>query len=267
MYTKSDDMLTLIGISMASVGATIMFLPIKLQIPYRVYIFLIGALLIVFGIILLKISEVTGNLKNKHYHVYNKLLEYIKSNKTSLNLFAQATIKKLKIILANKFMRLEVNMGKVFFSTIGFSLTDKINAKKYNYIIASEFSLFYIGSVFFTKLFDILDYETKAEDILSYLEKYGGHIAKQKVQKLSNQYLDINQASEAELTALPGVTIAKAKHAIKVRNKQKRFLTMNQFYKAINLDEEFIAQIPTKGNKIILNELPEYKRLEMKKEE
>ena len=30
----------------------------------------------------------------------------------------------------------------------------------------------------------------------------------------------------------------------------------------MKLDEEFIEQIQTKGNKILLNELPEYKRIE-----
>ena len=73
--------------------------------------------------------------------------------------------------------------------------------------------------------------------------------------------------SEAELTALPGVTIAKAKHAIKVRQEQGKFLTMNKFYQAIDLDEEFIKQIPIKGNKIIYNQLPEFKALEMKRED
>ena len=76
-------------------------------------------------------------------------------------------------------------------------------------------------------------------------------------------YIDINQASEAELTALPGVTIAKAKHAIKTRNKYAFYLSVNQFYVSIELNEEFIEQIQTKGTKILLNELPEYKKLEM----
>ena len=113
-----------------------------------------------------------------------------------------------------------------------------------------------------------MDYDWKAEGLIKFIKndlkhtKYADITEKNKI--VRDISLNINQASEAELTANPGVTIAKAKHAIKVRNQQRLFLTMNQFYKAIDLSEEFIEQIKVKGNKIILDELPEYKRLEMK---
>ena len=42
---------------------------------------------------------------------------------------------------------------------------------------------------------------------------------------------------------------------------------MKQFYQTINLKEEFIEQIPTKGNKIILCDLPEYQKQEIHKTE
>ena len=52
-----------------------------------------------------------------------------------------------------------------------------------------------------------------------------------------------------------------------MRKKYAFYLSVNQFYEAINLEETFVEQITSKGTKILLNNLPEYKALEMKRGE
>ena len=189
---------------------------------------------------------------------------YINESSTALGRFARPISGNFKIVLANKYILIEFDIRNFTNCNHKIIIVDKCNNIKYTINLKLGYITSYFG--IYKAICDFINYDTNYDDIIDFIQtnaiyKYS------KERRVVNCFLDINQASEAELTAIPGVTIAKAKHAIKVRNKQKRFLTMNQFYKAINLDEEFIAQIPTKGNKIILNELPEYKRLGMKQEE
>ena len=160
-------------------------------------------------------------------------------------------------ILANKYVIFEYNISDITTGITRLELTDKAEKTVYKIRIYAN-----ARYELFTELCKNFNYETTAGDIIKELK---GYVTKDEDSSVvKNLHLDINQASEAELTAIPGVTIAKAKHVIKVRNKQKLFLTMNQFYKAIDLNEEFIEQIKFKGTKILLNELPEYKRIEMR---
>ena len=197
----------------------------------------------------------------------SKYQQYIEENKTSLGLFARPVYyNKSKIILANKYVAIEFNISNADYNLFLIDVIDKIEKIKYTLKVTSART--YKSYRSFKKILNsIIDYDTTTKDVFLTLKRANTEYEITKETEIKgNLLLDINQASEAELTALPGVTIAKAKHAIKVRNKLL-FLTMNQFYEAINLDEEFIEQIQTKGKKILLNELPEYKRLQFNKDE
>lgn len=197
----------------------------------------------------------------------SKYTDYIESNKTSIGLFARPVFQKTKIIFANKFVVIEFDVRDIGTGNGKIIIIDKLKSEKTDIIIKRPGICTYYK--FFTDILcNIIDYETVTEDIFDLLEKKSIFFSIKKIKKIKKPlYLDINKASEAELTAIPGVTIAKAKHAIKMRKKYSFYLTMNQFYETINLDEEFIEQIQTKGKKIVLNSLPEYKMLQMKKEE
>ena len=192
--------------------------------------------------------------KEEFKHYYN----YIEDNKVSLGLFTRTYTSKSNIVLANKYVILEYDISSFVFGDGEIELTDKINGITYH--IKNTYRKVGKSFALFTHLCEKFDYETTADDILKSLW-HNRSIRKSNCPK--KLYIDINQASEAELTAIPGVTIAKAKHAIKTRNKYAFYLSVNQFYEAIELDEEFIEQIQTKGTKILLNELPEYKKIEM----
>ena len=241
-----------------------------LTVPYNIILFLtvlfISLLALAIGIFFLYLGF--GDFLNScEWHKYKPLLEqaneYLEYNKTSLGRFARpGGLKATQIILANKFVILEFNVKKIDNGAWSIVITDKINME----ITTIKFNLEKITWFkFFADMCSIVRYKTNVGNFIRYFARKGVKFERD-ITKVNQLYLDINQAAEAELTALPGVTIAKAKHAIKVRNQQKLFLTMNQFYEVIDLDEEFIEQIQTSGNKIILNELPEYKKLQLKRE-
>ena len=204
------------------------------------------------------------------------LTSYLMDNKTKYDLFVRPNADEEIFVLANKFLIFNVDIANMDTLNMKITVLDKVNktetifqVKNKTNIVNSNFprqKLFKIMQ----RIFNKMNYGWKAEGLIKFIKnnlkltKYAQ--IKEKTREVSSIFLDINQASEAELTAIPGVTIAKAKHAIKVRNKQKLFLTMNQFYKAIDLNEEFIEQIKFKGTKILLNELPEYRRIELKEE-
>ena len=220
------------------------------------------------GIFILSgITQCIKKYDGSDYSEISQYVQYIEENKTSLGLFARPVYGKSKIILANKFVIIEIDLSCTSNNIFLLDITDKI--KKVKHIVKVSSARTYKSYRSFKKLVNnIINYDTVAEDIFYTLNRANMEQSEIKNFVIKDElFLDINQASEAELTALPGVTIAKAKHAIKVRKQQKLFLTMNQFYKEIELDEEFIEQIPIKGNKILLNDLPEYKKLEMKREE
>jgi len=206
-----------------------------------------------------------------NYTVFDELYsiqdyyDYIEKNKIALERFLRPQSKKSIIILANKYVVLTLDIKHFYAEDVDLKIFDKISKK--DVTLALSFIKHPPKSIWwlFQHLCEKFDYETKDIDIENLLERFGIRHFVLNAKEYKNLSFDINKLSEAELTAIPGVTIARAKHAVKVRKKTK-FLTMNQFYKAINLEEEFIEQIPYKGNKIILNELPEYKMLEMKRE-
>lgn len=193
---------------------------------------------------------------------------YIEENKVKIELFVRPSINKNNITLANKYCVVSFNISsglnnvKLLNKISGEEKILRVNKTFYD-ILTNVNTHDLLTGLFFT-VCEVFNYDIKAEEVE---EKCKGkhpflYKWKKEIKKYKNLSLDINQASEAELTAIPGVTIAKAKHAVKVRSQQKLFLSMNQFYEAIELDEEFIEQIKTNGNKILLSELPEYKRLE-----
>ncbi len=191
---------------------------------------------------------------------------YIEENKVKIGLFVRPSINKNEITLANKYCAVSFNISmglssiKILDKTSGQKKTLKVNKTFYD-LLTSKNTYDLLISLFYA-VCEAFNYDVTAEEIEEKCKGKQPFLYKWKTKKYNKLSLDINQASEAELTALPGVTIAKAKRAIKMRNKYAFYLSMNQFYEAINLDEEFIEQIKTNGNKILLNELPEYKRLE-----
>ena len=195
-----------------------------------------------------------------------KYFNYIEENKVSLGRFTRPVLNdKRKIVLANKYVILDFDIYSFSAGGGRITLTDKINAKCYKIVFFKRYGR-KVASMHgtFIDICRLINYETVAENILKEVRKRKNNITEYEANTLS---IDINRASEAELTALPGVTIARAKHAIKMRKKYAFYISMNQFYETINLEKEFIEQIKTRGNKILLNGLPEYKQLEMKRKE
>lgn len=197
---------------------------------------------------------------------------YIEENAVRIERFKKPFGKKNEIILANKYLMITFDIKSFMYGNGFIAVADKLICKE-KYLglsFARTNSVLSQGEQqynFFKYICDNFDYETTAEDFWALLDKENIQYYEFKSEKKIKNIYDVNQMSEAELTALPGVTIAKAKHAIKVRREQGKFLTMNKFYQAIDLEEEFIEQIPLKGNKIIYNQLPEFKALEMKRED
>ena len=204
--------------------------------------------------------------------ILNRCKDYIEENKVKIGLFVRPSINKNNITLANKYCAVSFNISgglnnvKLLDKVSGEELILRVNKTFYD-ILTSKNTQDLLTGLFFT-VCKVFNYDITAEEVEKECKSNHPFLYKWKreIKEHKNLSLDINQASEAELTALPGVTIAKAKHAVKVRSQQKLFLTMNQFYEAINLDEEFIEQIQSKGNKVLLSDLPEYKRLEMQEE-
>ena len=242
--------------------------PEILHIIICLFFMIMGIVIFLFGLFLFAfpIMDILDSIKWFNYlPLIKKANEYIEYNKTSLGRFARpGGLKATKIVLANKYVVLEFNVKKLKDGVWTIVITDKINME----ITTVKFWLNkkVVWFEVFRDMCSIVRYKTDVGNFVRYFARRGVKFERE-IKKTDELLLDINQASEAELTALPGVTIAKAKHAVKVRNKQKLFLTMNQFYETINLDEEFIEQIQTRGNKIILSELPEYKKLQLEREE
>lgn len=194
-------------------------------------------------------------------------LDYIHTNMQKLNLFLRPYRGEEKLVLANKYIVIELNINEMSSQNCNLIITDKINGGMMTLLLLRK------GGKAFTleNNYDTFEYvcgnfnyETQISDIWGYLTQNDIEYYKLENNTKLVKYLDINEASEAEMTTLPGVTIAKAKRAIKIRNKNIQFLTMNQFYKAINLDEKFVEQIKSKGNKVLLKELPMYREIEQK---
>ena len=212
------------------------------------------------------------SMRHGAMQILNRCKKYIEENKVKIGLFVRSSLNKHEISLANKYCVVSFNISrglnnvKILDKVSGQEKIMRINKTFYD-LLTSKNTHDLLTGLFFTVCANF-DYDITAEEIE---EKCKGkhpflYKWKMKTKKYKNLSLDINQASEAELTALPGVTIAKAKHAVKMRKKYAFYISMNQFYEAINLEEEFIEQIQTNGNKVLLSELPEYKKLEMKRE-
>lgn len=206
-------------------------------------------------------------LIRKKRGLFSDCKEYLEENKVKLGLFIRPALNKNNITLANKYCAINFNLSDIF---TNWTITNKITLEKIQIKLKTSKYAILTGDTkydlykLFVEVIKDFDYETHAENLWN---KVSGKnnvshirsgITKSKKQKM---FLDINKISEAEFTAIPGVTIAKAKHAAKVRKQKGFYLSVNEFYKAINLDEQFIEQIPTKGCKIFINELPEYQRL------
>lgn len=191
-----------------------------------------------------------------------KYFNYIEENKVALGRFTRPVMNdKRRIVLANKYIILDFDIYSFSAGEGNITLTDKINAKCYKIELYKRYGKKASLYDAFIDICQHINYETSAEDILKRVRKIKNSIVEIQAGTI---FLDINKASEAEFTALPGMTIAKAKHVIKMRKKYAFYLSINQFYETAELENEFIEQISVKGNKIILNKLPEYRRLETK---
>ncbi len=206
----------------------------------------------------------------------NAFRDYLEENSVRSSLFVQPTTKEKLFCFANKYFVLKFDLRDFDLLCFKIFVTDKTNGQETVFNIINKNNDYRIDfpaetfNNFFKHIFKKIDYDLTASTLISVISKEIKKFAYIKVKTSTKNnkdlFLDINQASEAELTALPGVTIAKAKRAIKMRKKYAFYLSVNQFYEAINLEEQFIEQITTKGNKILLNELPEYKRIELMEE-
>ena len=59
----------------------------------------------------------------------------------------------------------------------------------------------------------------------------------------NDNLLDINTASEKDITALPGVSVILAKKIIKYRETQGGFENLEEFYKEMKIKPHFIEQL------------------------
>ena len=195
---------------------------------------------------------------------YLRCRNYIEENRTKIGLFVRPSMNKYDITLANKYCAFKADLLTSTLYRMEYTLIDKVNGKKIilkilSYDIKKKQQLFFDVCKAFS-------YDTTAGDIFQIFNRLPASKEQTEQKDIKQLYLDINEASEAELTAIPGINISRAKHAVKVRKKQIKFLTANQFFKAIDLNEEYIEHVQVKGNKILLNNLPEYKMHEIKKE-
>lgn len=193
----------------------------------------------------------SGNLGVPWCIKYDK---FLKDNLIKLNLFVRPRLDKYKVELANKYFLMRIDLLYVNSSFASVYLLNKLTKQEKvfeNFLTERRLVLM------FEKIFEIVNYETNADELEEMLSSISR--MKKKVVEYDKIYLDINEASEAEFTAVPGITIAKAKHIAKVRKEQKIFLSMAQFYEVAGLKEEYIEQIEVQGKKILLSELPEYK--------
>ena len=208
----------------------------------------------------------------KKYEERAPFVQYILDNSVKLGLFTRPVWNKEKIILANKYVVLNFkaeNFADMNNYNIVLTITNKINGILTKYSIQSgrhRKDTKQERLHLFAWLCDNFSYKTTEKDVLTYFKVNDVIHIKVTGKKINQQTLDINSCSEAELTAISGMSIAKAKHAVKVRKKQMRFLNVKQFFEAIGFDEEFAQQVQVKGDKIPLSSLPEYQKLENKKE-
>lgn len=62
----------------------------------------------------------------------------------------------------------------------------------------------------------------------------------------SGSLIDINNCSEAELTALPGINVVLSKKIIKFREQQRPFKSVEDFIQAMKIKPHFAAQLSSK---------------------
>lgn len=194
----------------------------------------------------------------------NQYTNFILENLYKIELFVRPSDKWDKITLANKILTLEIDIKSFMYNYCTLTIVDKINRKERTIEFHPQPRYCENKFALFQKLCGEFNYETSAEDVRTALKLVGTSKYRVDIKHsaiIEELCLDINEASEAELTALPGVTIAKAKRAIKLRKEKTRFSSVKEFYKKINLDEKFLEQIDFDGNDVILNELPLYKQI------
>ena len=233
---------------------------------------LISIIFLIFTVFVVVLLPFLLSLHYEQRKLLENCREYLEDNKVKLGLFIRPALNKKDITLANKYCSVKLNVTKAFRELI---ITDKIlceekhlslKLSRYAILTNDEKDTLYR---FFIDAIKKFNYETKTQDILKLVSNKNNFLGipcKIETVKTDKIFLNINRASEAEFTGIPGVTIAKAKHAAKIRKEKGFFLSVNEFYKAINLEEQFTEQISAKGNKIILNDLPDYKRLNITEE-
>lgn len=193
---------------------------------------------------------------------------YVKENIKRLSHFMTRFSPRREIRLSNKYILISMNIIDFVNEDCVIDITDKIAGEQYaiNFSVVNnkgrsngDQCLFV-----FTSICELFNYETKTDDIMKFIEDNNIMIRDKFCPSKIKYYIDINKASEAELTAIPGISVAKAKKAIKMRSEKGDFWNLNQFYEEMDLDDNLIYEISAKGNKIPYNELPKYNEIEFK---
>ena len=194
---------------------------------------------------------------------------YVKENMGRLSHFMTRLSPYREIRLSNKYVLVCLNMINFANEECIIGITDKIAGEQY------EINLSVVNNkgrnnkdqclFVFASICELFNYETSVNDIMKFIEDNNIMIKDKFCPSKIKYYIDINQASEAELTAIPGISVAKAKKAIKMRTDKGNFWSLGQFLEEMNLSDDIIDEIQTNGNKIPYNKLPKYNEIEFKK--
>ena len=93
---------------------------------------------------------------------------------------------------------------------------------------------------------DIYEYETEFSASNTNIASYNTTKSQNNSIKVENvQKVDVNNASEIELTALPGISIVLSKRIIKKREEIKGFKNLNEFFLFVQLKSHMEEQLRT----------------------
>jgi len=186
-----------------------------------------------------------------------------------------------ELCLSNKNCSLTYESGKSLF--VFEKILDEYGGRRA--FVAKNFEVLDIDEIW-----DILcsefDYTTTAQDILLrcsgntfdikdvYIPKDGKLLPKglenegvinlniqSKVMAISNDLIDVNSCTEADLTALPGVNVVMAKKAVKFREEKGSFASVDEFLAVLAIKPHFAEQIK---DKIVANEVEVKKKSKVK---
>ncbi len=221
--------------------------------------YIIGFMYLMFAFIMFSDTFLYDKIKN----IFKKK----KNRKIALNK-AKAFLKPYTnpfgtLYLSNQFCSVNYSYGKVLFS---FSKKVDEDGNKVSFLVEhSKDEILSVDEVW-NILCEKFDYGTSLEDILKICAFYGLKIKTnyiiQKTKTIdeksnivvsnniyseigddNDELLDVNSCSEAELIALPGITIIIAKKIVKHREEKGYFDSVEDFLKVTDLKPHFATQI------------------------